>query len=83
MAACLGFGWAATFVESGLGAFNENTARGPSSDRRQRQTAFRHSAVAAGAAAGSGVSALDTPRFDKLMARQEFGEFWRIHVILF
>ena len=59
------------------------TRREPSSDRRQPQTAFRHSAVAAGAAAGSEVRALDTSRFDNLMARPEFGEFWRVHVILF
>jgi hypothetical protein len=56
--------------------------REPSSDRRQPKTAYRHSAVEAGAAAGSEVRALDTSRFDKLMTRPEFGEFWRVHVIL-
>jgi hypothetical protein len=60
VAACLGFRWAATFVETGLDAFNESSAREPSFDRQQRPAAFRHSAVEA---AGCAVRALDTSRF--------------------
>ena len=79
MAACLGFRWAATFVETGLAAFNESTAREPSFDRRQRPAAFRHSAVEA---AGCAVRALDTSRFVNYGARSAFGEYWRVPVCL-
>ena len=55
-----GFHWAATHVETGLDAFNENLARGPSLLARWRPAAFRHFAVEA---AGCAVRALDTSRF--------------------
>jgi hypothetical protein len=60
VAGCLGFHWAATFVETWLDAFNENIAWEPSFPARWRPAAFRHLAVEA---AGCAVRALDTSRF--------------------
>ena len=79
MAGCLGFQWAATYVETGLDAFNENIARNPGCSLGGSQPL-------------SGIlpwrllaarSARLTPRdLSNLMARSAFGEYWRVHVIL-
>ena len=79
MGGCLGFHWAATYVETGLDAFNENIAREPSLPARWRPAAFRHFAVEA---AGCAVRALDTSRFVNYGVRSAFGEYWRVHVNL-
>ena len=79
MAACLRFGWAATFVETGLDAFNENTGWAPvptDGSARLLSGILPWRLLAAR-------SALWTPRgLSNVRGRSAFGEYWHGHVIL-
>jgi len=73
MAACLRFGWAATFMQLGCHALMERPPGGPVPTGGNRRTL---SGILPGRVSLRG------PRFGHLEVRPEFGEFWRVHVIL-
>jgi hypothetical protein len=63
------------FHATGLSYLNGKVARGPSSDRWQPSNAF-------GRFAGSGLSTRSARWTPRGLAQAEFGEFWRVPVIL-